>query len=240
MEHGSRFAWSSDASLSGLIVPISEQVGLEVEPPTEPRSLAALGLNRSGSQVRGAAVRAFVQWYEVELGTPRFRSLLCRVPRVAARAFDLNAEGLGIRDTAWYSCSVVAVVLDALTAHLSEQRRALVTLRAARVVMRSTLAGSQRHVLARIRTPELYAQHAQELWSAYYDSGSLRIVPRADVAGATCRVRHWHAHHPLLCSLNSGASTAVYELMGKRHVNTTRLACVSLGHDECVFSTTWS
>jgi len=233
--------WSASMSLSRLLVPLSEHVHLDHDDPTgafvraTPPRISLV----PGMRIRGAAIRAFVQWYEVELGTPRFRSLLQRMPASVAGHFDLAAEGLGILATSWYACALVEGLLDALTGHLSDHRRGHVALRAARVVMRSTLGGPYQRIFATLATPERYAERAQTLWNAYYDSGFMRVAPRSDVPGATCGIRHWRAHHPLLCGLNAGASTAIYEAMGKRQVSTMRVACVSLGHDECVFSTTW-
>jgi hypothetical protein len=109
--------------------------------------------------------------------------------------------------------------------------------------MGRTLRGVYKFLFSAFATPELYARHAQKLWSLHYDNGSVHIdnEPRQGANNiAHARVTRWISHHPFVCKLNGAATLPIYEAMGCHDVRWDTTACQSKGDDYCEWLVHWS
>ena len=194
--------------------------------------------------IKGAAFREFLVWYGRSKGQDL---LLAHVQAMATRAdaallareLDPRKEALGVLASQWYPAELVHALLDEVARGRSTQELEALTSEASRAVMKATLSGLYRVLFEWMATPARYARYAPKLWSAYYDSGQLRIEFDEHEAKAVSTVTSWPGHHPLICDLNRGAAPAIYAAMGCRDARCTRLACVSRGDAECRFVTAW-
>lgn len=186
--------------------------------------------------IKGAAFAEFVRWF----GKRDPARLERAVPLVTARhaELDASAAGLGIIASRWYSAEAVHALLDALVGDIPVDRRQKLAFDGAAAIMDATLHGIYRMLFRLMATPERYAKHAPRLWTAYYDSGQIRVT--IDEQGrAVATIDKWSSHHPFICELNWGAATAIYTMMGCRQVTTKRLSCVAEGQPECRFVSSW-
>jgi hypothetical protein len=190
-------------------------------------------------RIKGAALRQFLIWYERRLGERAFRERFTGLAPDLDGQLDRGAEALGILASRWYDCRLIHGILDSLSAGLSEQELLAVTVEGSQAVMDHTLRGIYRSLFEWMANPKRYARHGGKIWSTYYDSGDFAIDSSETERRAACSIRNWASHHPILCDMNRGASTAIYRAMGLADADCVREACVSSGADECRFVTSW-
>jgi hypothetical protein len=195
--------------------------------------------NAAPGRIKGVALRQFLIWHQEQLGEPAFRALFATLAPDLSSQLTVGAEALGIRASQWYDCRLIHGILDALTLDMSEDERLALTVEGSQAVMDHTLRGVYRSLFEWMANPERYARHGSKIWSTYYDSGDFAIESFAEDRRAVCTIRDWSSHHPILCDMNRGASTAIYRAMGLPDANCIREACVSRGGSECRFVTTW-
>jgi hypothetical protein len=189
--------------------------------------------------IKGAAFREFLAWYGRTHAQDALLSHLSAMPGPLAAELDARKEALGVLASQWYPAELVHALLDEIARGRSPSELAAFTDQASAAVMQATLSGLYRVLFEWMATPARYARYAPKLWSSYYDSGQLSIQYDHGEATAVSTVRHWPAHHPLICDLNRGASPAIYRAMGCKDAHCTRVACVSKGDAECRFVTKW-
>jgi len=195
---------------------------------------------RAGSgRIKGVALRQFLVWYQGKLGEAAFGALFASLSPDLSKQVDIGSEALGIRASHWYECRLIHGILDALTADMSEAEKLALTVEGSQAVMDHTLRGVYRSLFEWMANPKRYARHGNKIWSTYYDSGDFEIESFEDERRAVCMIRDWSSHHPILCDMNRGASTAIYRAMGLAGADCAREACVSRGANECRFVTTW-
>jgi hypothetical protein len=195
--------------------------------------------NDSSGRIKGAALRQFLIWYQGKFGEPAVSARLAGLAPDLASQLTPGAEALGILAAHWYDCPLIHGILDALTAGLSEEEKLALTVEGSQAVMDHTLRGIYRSLFEWMANPKRYARHGGKIWSTYYDSGDFAIQSSEEEHRAVCTIRNWYSHHPILCDMNRGASTAIYRAMGLPNADCVREACVARGASECRFVTTW-
>jgi hypothetical protein len=190
-------------------------------------------------RIKGAALRQFLIWYQDQLGEPCFHERLATLAPDLSNNLSIGAEAIGITASQWYECHLIHGILDALTVDMSEDEILALTVEGSQAVMDHTLRGVYRSLFEWMANPKRYARHGSKIWSIYYDSGDLAIASSEEDRRAISTIRDWPSHHPILCDMNRGASTAIYRAMGLPDADCVREACVSHGASECRFVTTW-
>jgi hypothetical protein len=190
-------------------------------------------------RIKGAAFREFLIWYAAKNGESALGDRANGVDPEWRGSLDPNRAALGVLASEWYPAPLVHALLDALTAHLSQDERAAFAAEAARAIMNRMLRGIYKTLFQLMATPARYQRFGPKLWDAYYDSGTFRIEMPDDKT-AVCMVSNWSAHHPFICDLNCAAAPPVYEMMGCKSVRVLRTECVSLGSPRCEFVTNWT
>jgi len=193
----------------------------------------------SSGRIKGAALRQFLIWYQGKVGERVFADRFAALAPGIASQLNPAAEALGIVASQWYDCRLIHGILDALTAGMSEAETVALTVEGSQAVMDHTLRGLYRSLFEWMANPKRYARHGRKIWSTYYDSGDFSIESDEAARRAVCTIRDWASHHPILCDMNRGASTAIYRAMGLPGADCVREACVSRGAAECRFVTTW-
>ncbi len=188
---------------------------------------------RPGGCIRGAVFREFVRWYERRFGKAWFEERVARMPGWMQNDLEVAREGLGIGGARWYPDITVHRLLDLLLDGFTPGQRHALARESAEHGVHAAFHGAFRLVLSWVVTPRSYAAHAPKLWSSYYDSGELTIVPADDGLGSLATIRGWGTHHPFLCDLQRAATVSFYEAMDCHQVSCTREACVSEGESEC-------
>jgi hypothetical protein len=191
----------------------------------------------ASGRIKGAAFREFVCWYGDTRGPTALRQAALRGK--VTEPLNPNHPALGVIASVWYEAEIVHRLLDGMTMGLSNTEIQALANDGSAAVMGATLRGVYRVLFAWMATPARYARYAPKLWSAYYDSGQVRIEMPHDRC-AISHVRDWSTHHPVICELNRGAARAIYTAMGRRGVQVERQACVTDGDAECRFRTTWN
>jgi hypothetical protein len=189
-------------------------------------------VERSGGCIRGAVFREFVRWYERRFGST-FAERVARMPGWMLNDLEITREGLGIGGARWYPDITVHRLLDLLLDGFTPGQRHALAREGAEHGVHAAFHGAFRLVFSWVVSPRRYAAHAPKLWSSYYDSGELTIVPAADGLGALTVITDWGTHHPFLCDLQRAATVSFYEAMDCRNVSCVREACVSDGELEC-------
>jgi hypothetical protein len=173
------------------------------------------------------------------LGEGAFGDRFATLAPDLANQLTTGAEALGIRASHWYECRLIHGLLEALTAGLSDEERLALTVEGSQAVMDHTLRGVYRSLFEWMANPTRYARHGGKIWSTYYDSGDFAIEASEADRRAVCTIRDWSSHHPILCDMNRGASTAIYRAMSLPDADCVRETCVARGASECRFVTTW-
>lgn len=191
-------------------------------------------------RIKGAALAAFVRWYEQDRGKDELRSRITALPGtlVLELGLDEHDGALGILASRWYDCRAIGVLLDAIVSGLNEQEVARVADTAAQAVMQQTLRGVYRMLFEWLATPERYAKHCNRLWSSYHDTGTMR-VEQPEPTTAVCTISGWSGHHAVVCAMCRASAEAIYREMGCSNVTTARELCVGAGDPTCTFVTRW-
>jgi hypothetical protein len=177
--------------------------------------------------------REFVLWSEQRNGHAWFAERVARMPTWMQSDLEVTARGLGIVGARWYPDITVHALLDLLLDGFTPGQRHALARESAKHGVDAAFRGVFRLVFSWVFTPERYAAHAPKLWSSYYDSGELSIVPTAGGLGAIATISGWDTHHPFICELHRAATLSLYEAMDCRNVSCVREACVSDGASEC-------
>lgn len=189
-------------------------------------------------RIKGAAFREFLRWYG-HREHRRLSEAIERMPPHFGAALDVANPSFGIVASSWYPAELVHALLDEITRGMAPEARLDLAQRASFAIMDVTLHGVFRTMFQMMATPSRYAKFAPMLWKAYYDSGELSVVMEAPNR-SICIVRQWSTHHPFICELNWGAAKAIYAAMRCKDVQSTRIACVDQGAEECRFIVTWT
>ena len=104
--------------------------------------------------------------------------------------------------------------------------------------MDETLSTVHRVLLRYVVTPADHAKRAQQLWSAYHDSGTVKVLASAEGEYAV-EVSDWPNHDAMVCRICMEARRRVLEKTGTFDVEASRTRCVAWGHDTCVARYRW-
>lgn len=85
---------------------------------------------------------------------------------------DPERSGGGFLASRWYPAELVHALVDEMIAGRSQAGQDALAKHAASVIMGRTLRGVYKFLFSTFATPDLYARHAQKLWSLHYDNGS--------------------------------------------------------------------
>jgi hypothetical protein len=193
--------------------------------------------------VKGGVLRDFVLFCEQHDECARFERALRALAEAYPKDVAAGRSGGGFLSSRWYPAELVHVLVDEIIAGRSPAEQDELAQRAAKVIMSRTVGGVYKFLFSTFATPDLYARHAQRLWSLHYDSGSVQIDNRpreGSNSAAHARVARWNGHHPFVCKLNRAATIPIYEAMGCRDVRCDTIACVSNGDDDCEWLVRWS
>jgi hypothetical protein len=191
-------------------------------------------------RVKGAALAAFIRWYEDDRGKDELRARIGALPATLALelGLDENEGALGILASRWYDCRAIGVLLDAMVAGVEPRELERMIDASARAVMQHTLRGVYRMLFDWLATPERYARHSHRLWSSYHDTGSMTVEQREPTI-AHCTIAGWAGHHPVMCAMCRASAEVIYTEMGCTGATTVRHACIADGAASCVFITRW-
>jgi hypothetical protein len=190
------------------------------------------------SNVKGAAVRAFVHWYGERFGADRVRAIAEAMAPEHRALVDVRAPDLGVLSPSWLPAPAVHAVLDAVTADMSPDERDALAREAAHTVISQTLHGVYKVFFDLMTTPERYRKNAQKLFARYFDCGTMEKTVTGDKAHLSV-IRDWPAHHPLLCDLVRYMALYVYGEMGCKDVTVAKVRCVSDGATDCAYTVSW-
>lgn len=189
-------------------------------------------------RLKGAALAAFLSWYEDEHGADALAARIAPLPATLLLELGLDRrESLQILASRWYDCRAIGVLLDAIVADASAAEFERLANAAAQAVMGSTLRGVYQLLFSWLATPERYARHCNRLWTSYHDTGTMRIEHTR--GEAVCSISNWSGHHPLLCAMCRASAEVIYREMGCERVQTLRECCVADGGQACRFVTRW-
>jgi len=189
-------------------------------------------------QIKGAAFREFVLWYERTHDPERLQRAIERVPEERRAGLRADRPGLGILASSWYPAELAHVLLDALMEGRTEEECREIAREGTRAVVDSMLWGVYRFLFERVSTPERYARHIHRLWHQLHSTGERRIDMRS-ATEADSIIENWPGHHPLLCEITMYTMAQVFEAMRCRNVQVVRTACVSQGDPLCRARLTW-
>ncbi|MDH5670716.1 MAG: hypothetical protein OEZ06_01115 [Myxococcales bacterium] len=183
-------------------------------------------------QIKGAAFREFVLWYEREHDACSVVEAIAAVEREFPSTFEPDREGRGILVSQWYPATVVHALIDQiLKGHLASELDALAAA-AAEEIMGHTLRGVYKFIFSSFANPELYARHVNKLWNLHYDSGRCAIEPVTS-GRWVAHYDGWTAHHPFICKMNMASTVPIYATMGCRNVRWRKLSCIADGASRC-------
>jgi hypothetical protein len=189
-------------------------------------------------QVKGAAIRTFIEWYAERHDRRRLLELVRALPTSQREWFDLGHPALGVLPSMWFPATTIHHVLDGLTGQLSEAQAAELARTAANVTVGAMLTGVQRFLFTRAMTPRTYATVANLAFQANYDVGRVEN----EILSPKCHrgtVHDWAAHHPFLCRMNVSAKVAFYAHMRCQNARVEERFCRSAGNDACGSIIVW-
>lgn len=191
----------------------------------------------SPGHIKGVAFREFAAWYAENVSANHVRSVVAALEPQHPNVFDSERPGYGILATRWYDARLVHAFLDRLVGPHGGEDIDQLAQAAATDIMNHTLTGVYKFLFSTFASPDLYARHANKLWSLHYDTGTTTV--EKEPAGALVRYTDWHGHHPLICKLNMSATVPIYSAMGCRNVSWRKLSCVDSGQSACALSIRW-
>jgi hypothetical protein len=192
----------------------------------------------SQGRIKGAAIRAFIEWYAHEHDLERLKAAIRQLPEEAQASFDFTHESLGVLPSTWFEATDVHGILDELTQGLAPSAYDALARAAAHATVQAMMSGVQKIIFTKFMTPGAYAKFANVAFHLNYDSGSVtseKLGPRRH-AGT---VHGWTAHHPFLCRMHIGIKLQIYVAMGCSGAHIERRFCSSDGDDHCGSIITW-
>ena len=192
----------------------------------------------STSNVKGAGIKAFFEWYSRRHGSLAPAEIEARLDASTRAWFNFSRADLGMLSASWYPALAVHALLDALLAGLPASECRQLAREGAEVTVRSHLSGLYRYLFRAIMTPERYAHNADQIFHRYYDSGTLTKEEISPGRHLTV-VRDWPGHHRFLCDLALYASEVIYPQMGYQITELERKSCVSDGDPDCRWIAAW-
>lgn len=190
------------------------------------------------AQVKGAALRPVLGWYERSFGGGPIRRAVERLPPGIRADVEIRDGMPIVLSNTWYDIRIVHALLDETVGALPVNQRARVAREASRAAIEETARGVYKFVLEQVVSPELYARHIQGLWRLLHDGG-LREIRIVTPGVAVSEIRDWPGHHPVLCMLTNETMAALFEVMGMQDVTIARESCVSDGAPLCRTHVTW-
>lgn len=200
--------------------------------PTRSSSAAGLG------NIKGVAFREFAVWYANNVSRNHVQSVVAALEPLHPNTFDSTRDGYGILATRWYDARLVHTFLDRLVVPGGGHDTDQLTQTAATDIMGRTLSGVYKFLFSTFASPQLYARHANKLWSLHYDTGVVTVEQGREPV-ATVRYTDWVGHHPLICKLNMGACLPIYSAMGCRNVGWSKKSCTDDGDHSCQMTVRW-
>lgn len=188
--------------------------------------------------IKGVAFREFADWYADNVSADHIRSVVETLNPLYPNVFDASRRGFGILATRWYAAELVHAFLDRVVINHQGADIDELTQSAANDIMNKTLSGVYKFLFSAFATPQLYARHANKLWSLHYDSG-VASVETVTETEARARYTNWRGHHPLICRLNMSATVPIYRAMGCPNVRWTKVSCIQDGATACAMVVRW-
>jgi hypothetical protein len=188
--------------------------------------------------VKGAALRAFLDWYQDAHGADAMHTVAANAPRDLAHLLDPSTPVNMVLCASWYPARLAHSILDTVTSGMSEAGVLRLAKGASRGVVAEATTGVYGSFVRRLMTPDMYAAAVPRLWPQVHSTGQRRME-RSGPTGYQSSVTRWTGHHPVLCLASIEVMCAMFEAMGKRHVAWVRERCVSRGDNACVTHVTW-
>lgn len=196
------------------------------------------GREASTSNVKGAGIKAFFEWYSKRPDSLAPEMIARRLDTGARAWFDFSKADLGMLSASWYPAPAIHALLDVILAGMSADEGRRLARDAAVATVRSHLSGLYRYLFKAVMSPKRYARSADQIFHRYYDSGVLTKKEIAPGRHVTI-VRDWPGHHRFFCDLALYASEVIYPEMGYRLIELERTACVSDGDADCRWIAAW-
>ena len=183
----------------------------------------------AGGRVKGAMVRAHLQYVREELGDPALAQTIGALPPVVA------AEVQGILASTWCSFESL-IVLDRTIARIAGRDEREMTRELGKYSARVNLSTIYR-AFHRDDIHEFF-RHSAALHRQFQDFGSCQYE-HVDATHGRITVRDAVCFSPAYCSGETGYLEQVIATHGGRASNVTESACQCAGDDRCTFELRW-
>lgn len=209
-------------------------------PPTSAAAVARPGVDGKLGNVKGAAVREFLVWYQQRFGADGITKLLKHVPPAVQHRFDAARPDLGILASAWYPAEIIHAYCDALVrVHQGFELDAILKEGVAFTMKRNLESLYKRFFIKVLLSPERYVKFGQSLWGMHFDNGALDVRWNGPNT-LHWTVDGWQSHHRILCQMVTLSEPSVFGAMGCKHVSSVEKGCVAQGDPRCVHVIRWS
>ena len=189
--------------------------------------------------VKGAAIREFLVWYQSARGVDELQKLVERVPAPYSDQLDVGNPSLGILASSWYPADVIHAFLDAIVGDPETADVHRMLREGTHAMMEANLGSIYKRFFVRmILSPQRYVRYAQSLWNLHFDNGTLSAAMNGERA-IHWRIDGWRSHHRALCQIVTYSEPAVFGAMGCSHITVEETSCVSLGDDFCSHDIRW-
>ncbi|MEO7095646.1 MAG: hypothetical protein ABI175_20480 [Polyangiales bacterium] len=150
-----------------------------------------------------------------------------------------NAARLGLLGAKLYSYAFVGDLVRAMIAVVRPTDEDAFIREVVSAGMDETLSTVNRVLLRYVVTPEDHAKRAQQLWSAYHDSGTVNVLSSGK-GEYVVEVSDWPNHDVMVCRICMEARRRILEKTGVGAVEAARTRCIAWGHDTCVARYRWT
>jgi hypothetical protein len=192
-------------------------------------------------KIKGVAVREFLRRYVATRGTTAIEKAVEGMPPEHARQLTLGDPTLGLLASTWYPAPMIHRILDGITAGLRSHERQALIREAAFETIHNTLTGVYKLLFQAMMSPDRYARNAQQLFSRYFNTGTMvkTAIDTPDGPGHRSVIRDWTGHHPVLCDTLVHTAEYVYGALGCKDLTIKKTGCVASGEAECTFIIAW-
>jgi hypothetical protein len=202
-------------------------------PSAQPPS-SATRVSAARGRVKGVAVRAGISWFAetygnagvarvVDLASPELRAIL----RPKSTACGLIASG-------WYDTQLVGELVELIERVAAPIDPAAFGASVGEAIAQDNVTGVHRALFRLVASPALLEAHAQRVWRAYVDEGTLTVRMRSG-GSFDARVRNWAHHHPSVCRTVRAMLESALRAAGYTALVLERTHCVGLGDTQCAF-----
>ena len=185
----------------------------------------------------GTPIVGAVEWFVTTYGPAAAAAVVAEFPREWRAWVRPNSRVLGLLGAKRYPYPFVGALVTTMAKVVRCADLDLFIEKVSNAGIDAAMGAGMRIVLRYGATPQRLADHAQESWDMFHDSGKVKVtVTENEYVSETLG---WAQHDANVCKICLYVRKRILSRAGMRNIAAFRDKCQSWGHDRCVHRIRW-